>query len=62
MEEESLLSLFAWSCWQVHPFTGAGAHFLGILVYTEDQLRYPAPGTEKLLNSWAFYWKTAMLA
>lgn len=52
MEERSLLSLSAYSpsCQKVHLFAVISTSFLGILVCTEDHLRYPALWTEPLLD------------
>jgi hypothetical protein len=34
-----------------HSFTGIRAHFFGILVYTEDQLRHPVHGLNNYCNT-----------
>lgn len=38
--------------WQVYSFIDIGAHFFGILAYTEDKLRHPISQAEELLNFW----------
>lgn len=43
IEEESFCLR---SHWQVHSFSGTGAFFIMILIYTKDQLSYPASMTE----------------
>ena len=45
----------------IHSSTVSRAYFFGTPVYTEAQLRHPAPQTKKLLDTWILCWYTVIV-